>query len=64
VVEEASRSVLAAQPNVPFRDFAKRVFGRLAGQLNVELDERGMNGRAIQTVHAFYRELTGAALPA
>jgi glyoxylase-like metal-dependent hydrolase (beta-lactamase superfamily II) len=64
VVEEAGRSVLAETPGLRFMEFAKRVFGRVAAQLNVDLDESGVNGRTIQTVHAQYRELTGAPLPA
>ena len=62
-VEEASRSVLAESPGIAFVEFAKAVFGKLTGQFDVELDERGLNSRSIQTVHAFYREMTGAAFP-
>ena len=63
-VEEAARSVVTAKAGIGFKEFARAVFGRVAKQLNVELNEDGVNPRAIQTVHAFYRELTGAPLPA
>jgi len=63
VVEEAARSVLKETPDLAFLDFARRLFGRVAGQLGTELDAAGMSVRSMATVHAFYRELTGAPLP-
>jgi hydroxyacylglutathione hydrolase len=62
-VEEAARSVVGDTPGVPFKEFAQRVFANLATTLGVEPDENGMSARSMATMHAFYRELTGAPLP-
>jgi hydroxyacylglutathione hydrolase len=62
-VEEASRSILADAPGVDFDTFARQLVARLAESLNLEVDEKGMNPRSMATIHAFYRELTGAPLP-
>jgi glyoxylase-like metal-dependent hydrolase (beta-lactamase superfamily II) len=64
VVEEAARSVLPEANPGDFLDFARRLFQRVSGQLGVELDEQGLSSRSMATVHAFYRELTGAPAPA
>ena len=63
-VEEASRSVIQDNSQISFDDFARKVYARLQGQLGIEVDQDGMNARSMATAHAFYRELTGAPLPA
>jgi hypothetical protein len=32
--------------------------------MGIELDETGLSTRSLATLHAFYRELTGAPVPA
>jgi hypothetical protein len=63
-IEEAMRSALWDEPARPFLAAARAVFDRLADPLDVELDAEGLNFRSLATLHAFYRELTGAAPPA
>jgi glyoxylase-like metal-dependent hydrolase (beta-lactamase superfamily II) len=62
-VEEAMRSVLRDAPRDDFLAVARAVFARIAGPLGVELDAQGLSVRSLATVHAFYREQTGAAFP-
>jgi hydroxyacylglutathione hydrolase len=64
-VEEAMRSVLAGG-RAGERDFlsvARATLQRVAGPLGVELDRQGLSPRSVVTLHAFFRELTGAPLP-
>jgi hydroxyacylglutathione hydrolase len=64
-VEEAMRSALQEQaPSAAFLDVARGALAKVAGPLGVELDERGLSVRTLATLHAFYRELTGAERPA
>ena len=42
---------------------ARTVLQRLVSDLGVTLDEEGLNRRAIATLHAFYREITGSPPP-
>lgn len=63
VIEEATRSILAQQPDTAFKPFARELFQRLQKSLGTTLDENGMNERSMATAHAFYREITGAPLP-
>jgi glyoxylase-like metal-dependent hydrolase (beta-lactamase superfamily II) len=62
-VEEAMRSTLAANPAAPFLDVARDALALLAEPLGVELDQSGLSIRSLATLHAFYRELTGAPKP-
>ncbi|HEX2513175.1 MAG TPA: MBL fold metallo-hydrolase [Chloroflexota bacterium] len=64
-VEEAMRSVLApgAAGERDFLSVARATLQRVAGPLGVELDGQGLSPRSVVTLHAFYRELTGAPLP-
>lgn len=63
-VEEAMRSELRAGRSAGFTSVAQRTLGTLAGPLQLELDASGLSARSLATLHAFYRELTGAATPA
>jgi glyoxylase-like metal-dependent hydrolase (beta-lactamase superfamily II) len=63
-VEEAARSILAGEPGLDFDAFARQLVARLKDPLNLEVDQNGLNPRSMATIHAFYRELTGAPLPA
>ncbi len=62
-VEEAMRSVLNSAGDAGFLPTARATFERLAEPLALELDASGLSARSLATVHAFYRELTGAPLP-
>jgi glyoxylase-like metal-dependent hydrolase (beta-lactamase superfamily II) len=63
-VEEAARSILAGAPRLDFDSFARQLVARLAESLSLEVDQNGLNPRSMATIHAYYRELTGAPLPA
>jgi hydroxyacylglutathione hydrolase len=63
-IEEAMRSVLASDGDRGFLLVAEATLARVAGSLGVQLDARGLNTRSLATLHAFYRELTGAPPPA
>ena len=64
-IEEAMRSVIAGvQDGGDFLPVARATLERLAEPMGVELDEIGLSTRSLATLHAFYRELTGAAVPA
>lgn len=62
-VEEAMRSVLNTEGSTGFLPTARATLGRLAEPLALELDDGGLSARSLATLHAFYRELTGAPLP-
>ena len=62
-VEEAMRSVLNADPEAGFLAVARATLAVVAGPLGVDLDDQGLNVRSMATLHAFYRELTGAPPP-
>jgi hypothetical protein len=64
-VEEAMRSVLAGggEGEQEFLSVARATLQRVAGPLGVELDRQGLSPRSVVTLHAFFRELTGAPLP-
>jgi glyoxylase-like metal-dependent hydrolase (beta-lactamase superfamily II) len=62
-VEEAMRSVLARGGGRDFRSVAQATLQTVAGPLGVELDGQGLSPRSMVTLHAFFRELTGAPLP-
>jgi hydroxyacylglutathione hydrolase len=63
-IEEAMRSVIAgAQDGGDFLPVARATLERLAEPMGIELDGVGMNTRSLATLHAFYRELTGAPVP-
>jgi glyoxylase-like metal-dependent hydrolase (beta-lactamase superfamily II) len=62
-IEEAMRSDLQEHATAPFLEVARRTLAALAGPLGLSLDERGLNARSLATLHAFYRELTGAPAP-
>ena len=62
-VEEAMRSTLAANPQAPFLDVARAALAIVAEPLGVELDASGLSFRSLATLHAFYREFTGAPKP-
>lgn len=63
-IEEAMRSAVAERPGAGFLELARTVLATLAAPLGLELDAAGLNVRSLATLHAFYRELTGAPLPA
>ncbi|HEX2186100.1 MAG TPA: MBL fold metallo-hydrolase [Chloroflexota bacterium] len=63
-VEEAMRSVLRTDGDAGFVPVARAALARLSGVLRLQLDDAGLNLRSLPTLHAFYRELTGAVLPA
>ncbi|MGH2350614.1 MAG: MBL fold metallo-hydrolase [Chloroflexota bacterium] len=63
-VEEAMRSVLQTRGDAGFLPTARATLAPLAHPLGLELDESGLSIRCLATLHAFYRELTGAPLPA
>jgi hypothetical protein len=63
-VEEAMRSVLRTDGDSGFVPVARAALARLSGVLSLQLDDAGLNLRSLPTLHAFYRELTGALLPA
>jgi hydroxyacylglutathione hydrolase len=63
-VEEAARSIVADTPGIDFDAFARQLCARLAPALGLEVDQNGLNPRSMATIHAFYREMTGAPLPA
>ncbi len=61
-VEEAMRrAVTRGDPG--FIAAAREVLAMLGDDLGVSRDAEGLNRRAIPTLHAFYRELTGAPPP-
>jgi hydroxyacylglutathione hydrolase len=64
-VEEAMRSVLAGggEGEQDFLSVARETLQRVVGPLGVELDRQGLSPRSVVTLHAFFRELTGAPLP-
>jgi glyoxylase-like metal-dependent hydrolase (beta-lactamase superfamily II) len=62
-VEEAGRSILEERPNLPFDEFARALFARLAGPLGLQLNGDGMSPPSMATAHACYREFTGAPKP-
>jgi hypothetical protein len=55
---------LATGGDQGFLPVARATLARIAGPLGVELDGSGLSVRSLATLHAFYRELTGAPLPA
>ena len=61
-IEETMRRVIASGDG-GFVMVARTVLQRLVADLGVTLDEQGLNRRAIATLHAFYRELTGSPPP-
>ncbi len=63
-IEEAMRSTVAERPGASFLEIARAVLATLAAPLGLDLDASGLNARSLATLHAFYRELTGAPLPA
>jgi glyoxylase-like metal-dependent hydrolase (beta-lactamase superfamily II) len=62
-IEEAMRSVLSYAGDAGFLPAARATLKRLADPLGVELDAGGLSTRSLATLHAFYRELTGAPPP-
>ena len=46
-----------------FQAVARATLSRVAGPLGVQLDETGLSVRSLATLHAFYREMTGAGTP-
>jgi len=62
-VEEAMRSVIEAEGAADFLTVARRTLARVAGPLGVQLDDAGLSVRSLATLHAFYREMTGAPPP-
>jgi hypothetical protein len=62
-VEEAMRSVLSRGGAQDFRSVARATLQTVAGPLGVDLDGQGLSPRSVVTLHAFFRELTGAPLP-
>ncbi len=63
-VEEAMRSVIETEGSAEFLTVARLTLARVAEPLGVQLDGSGLSVRSLATLHAFYREMTGAAPPA
>ena len=57
------RSALQARRGADFLTRASATLAPLAEPLRVELDGSSLSFRSLATLHAFYRELTGAPLP-
>ena len=62
-VEEALRSAIRSVNPADFIAVAKTTLAALQKPLGIELDADGLSARSIATLHAFYRELTGAPKP-
>jgi hypothetical protein len=63
-LEEAMRSALDAGGDREFLPVARATLAKIAEPLGVELDNSGLSARSLATLHASYRELTGAPPPA